>query len=509
MPRALLFGIAIVWLWAFPYFRGIRHANELPRIYLVQAMVDEGSFAIDRGVARDGVTADLSRRAGHYYSNKAPGMSFLGVPPYLVAKGLWRLGGHHEIPLRTLTWILRVFASTLPCLLLLPLGFRLLRRLGVGPPAAWATIALLALGSGGAPYALQFMAHHVAGMFLLGALALGELGTRRRELVLAGALVGAAVLVEYQAAILGFPLGVYLLWRRRAHLPGARGADHPLAWMAAGALPPMALLLAYHAACFGSPFATGYNFAASAEFAAGHARGFLGLQRPNWDQLVGVLVAPRMGLLTVTPALLLVPLGIAALLRDPARRALGAMLAATTGVALAFAAGYHFWDVGWQIGQRYVAAAQPLLIVPVGVALGRLEGAGGRVGFAAAVGLCLASVAIVTPSMLVFPHWPDSIENPLRDLVVPLYRAGLAPYAAGRMLHLPGAWALAPAIALALALVLWPLRGRDRALPLRLAAALLVAALPIWFALQRPRGDVARADRAREFLTRIWEPDPR
>jgi hypothetical protein len=51
-------------------------------------MVDDGTFAIDRGVARWGATADVSPHAGHQYSNKAPGSSMLAVPAYLAAKGV-------------------------------------------------------------------------------------------------------------------------------------------------------------------------------------------------------------------------------------------------------------------------------------------------------------------------------------------------------------------------------------------------------------------------------------
>ena len=51
-------------LYVFPYFPGIRSANELPRVYLTQAMVDDGTFAIDRGVARWGTTADVAAGGG-------------------------------------------------------------------------------------------------------------------------------------------------------------------------------------------------------------------------------------------------------------------------------------------------------------------------------------------------------------------------------------------------------------------------------------------------------------
>ena len=67
MPARSLFerygwlaAIAIAYLYIFPYFPKIKSANELPRLYLVKAMVDEHTYAIDDGVARYGPTADVS-----------------------------------------------------------------------------------------------------------------------------------------------------------------------------------------------------------------------------------------------------------------------------------------------------------------------------------------------------------------------------------------------------------------------------------------------------------------
>jgi hypothetical protein len=62
-----LIAIAAAYLYVFPYFPRIHSANELPRVYLVKAMAEDGTFAIDRGVARWGATADVSPWGGHQY----------------------------------------------------------------------------------------------------------------------------------------------------------------------------------------------------------------------------------------------------------------------------------------------------------------------------------------------------------------------------------------------------------------------------------------------------------
>lgn len=46
---------------------------------MVVAVVDDGTFIIDKYVAN---TVDYAKVNGHYYSDKAPGTAFLGIPIY-------------------------------------------------------------------------------------------------------------------------------------------------------------------------------------------------------------------------------------------------------------------------------------------------------------------------------------------------------------------------------------------------------------------------------------------
>src|SRR5947207_11493454 len=86
--RGWLIAVAIAYLYVFPWFPRIQSANELPRVYLVKAIVEDHTFAIDRGVAIWGTTADVSPSGGHLYSNKAPGSSLLAVPAYAVVRAV-------------------------------------------------------------------------------------------------------------------------------------------------------------------------------------------------------------------------------------------------------------------------------------------------------------------------------------------------------------------------------------------------------------------------------------
>ncbi len=73
-----LVAIAAAYL-VFPYWAGIRSANELPRAYLVRGIVERHTFTLEDDAARWGDTGDMSPSGGHICSNQAPGM-LLVVP---------------------------------------------------------------------------------------------------------------------------------------------------------------------------------------------------------------------------------------------------------------------------------------------------------------------------------------------------------------------------------------------------------------------------------------------
>jgi hypothetical protein len=74
--------LAVMYLWIFPYHSAVNNPNENVRIYMTVAVVDDGTFAINRIEQLWGYTNDKSIRDGRLYSSKAPGTSYLGVPFY-------------------------------------------------------------------------------------------------------------------------------------------------------------------------------------------------------------------------------------------------------------------------------------------------------------------------------------------------------------------------------------------------------------------------------------------
>src|SRR6185295_7485285 len=120
-----------------------------------------------------------------------------------------------------------------------------------------------------------------------------------------------------------------------------------------GAAAPLAVVGAYHAACFGSPFTTGYSFITHPAFRSGQSEGFMGIGWPRLGPLFGILFGRSRGLFYVSPlALLGVVTAVQRLrrhsgesgakVRDPALVVGGAVFCLLVLVN----AGYYLWDGG-------------------------------------------------------------------------------------------------------------------------------------------------------------------
>lgn len=468
--RGWLLAIAIAYLFAFPYYPRIHSANELPRVYLVKSIVHDGTFAIDRGVARWGTTADVSPSRGHHYSNKAPGSSLLAVPVYAAVAAV-----AGEPGLAVSLWLCRVVTGVLPTLLLLGLLAGFLERFA---RTAVVRVVLVgyALGSMAMTYSVLYIAHQLAAVCLAAAWILAlEAAERKRPawvLAVAGFLAGASVLVEYQAAFAVLPIAVHVVWKLRAW--PRRELARGIAIAMVAALVPIAVLLGYHAACFGSPLRTGYD--ASETFAGYHQQGFLGITALRWVAFRGSLLSADNGLLVLAPWWLLAVPGAVVLWRARQRDIVlvGAVVAV---IYVLFVSSINFWRGGWSVGPRYITQMLPFLLPLVAAALDRMTARWWW--FAAAAGAIAVGVAIYALATITFPHWPDSFRNPLYEVTLRLLGEGLVAPNPLRALGVPG-WASAlPYLALVAGLLGWAIARaagwRAVVLAALLAAGVVVA----------------------------------
>jgi hypothetical protein len=491
--------VAVAYLVIFPYFRALENPNENVRIWATRALVHHGTWDINQVVGEWGPVTDTAAVGGHRYSSKAPGTTLLGVPVHFVHDAIVRAAtGHSPSPVTT-TWVLRVFTVILPLLAFLAW---FAQRVEAMTGSAFARdLLLLALGLGTMfyPYGLAFIGHiQSAALAFAGFLALlpaGEAIGSKRRLLLGGALVGLAVVFEYQTLFAAAVIAIWAAatWRTRA------------LWFLLGALGPALLLGAYHAALFGHPWELPYAHLDDAGYAVyHHSRGFLGLGQPRARVLVSGFFSVDYGMFVYSPVLAIgLALGAwAAIVRGdrPCQVAV-----AVTGVMAVFLSGMTNWRAGWcAAGPRYIAVVVPFLLFSI--ARVWKDVVQPRVWLQ----LSLLTTTIVSVALCglsgLFPHFPVQLDNPVFDLVVPVLRAGFVPHNLGTALGAGGPVTLLPWAATIIGAVVLVARAAPAGWRGR-GGAMLVGVIIVGGLSQMGR-DTREDVRVRSFIEGIWEPRP-
>lgn len=487
---ALAGALAFVYLYAFPYFRGINNANELPRIALVDAILKNGEYAIGDVRRHPWQVTDTALYEDRYYSNKAPGLSFMGVPVVWAQRKIHAALGLRPPTMFAETYVLRLACVTLPALLFLLAVWRLTGLYTDDRRARAIALVGYALATLALPVSLLFMSHQPAAALVGTAFALLLGKPRERDVALAGLCAGASILFDYQSAFFLAPVAAYALARVR---PVRR-----LVLAAGASLPPIVALLSYHLVCFGKITRTGYKYATIPEFRAIHGTGFLGLSAPSAKSFYQSFLAPDNGLFVLSPWLLLGIAGWIVAWRARRNRPEVAVAAGIGGIAVLFLTCLLFARGGWQLGPRYIAVAVPFFAAPAAAAIAALP----ERWLAAAVGLVLGGAMLHVAGGLMFPTWHDHLANPVIELAWPLLRDGYAPYCLALGLGVPMRFAMAPPLLAGAGAVLGAARLRWRGT----LVALLVAALFLAHFALYPRTRGQEAERIYGWVRSIWEP---
>lgn len=513
-PRAAwsLVAFALVYLYVFPYFGALRHANELPRVLTTEQLVDQWTFRLDERLADLGSLADISTTPdGHRYQNKAPGMSVLGVPVYAALRLAYAPFGIRP-PRVVTTWALRVCFGVVPMLVLLALFPRVSSRFASDDAARQAGLLALAVGSMLWPLSLLFMSHVLAAVLVAAAFVLAAAddashpshGTRDDEAsvarppLLIGALLGCAMFVEYQALFGALLVSAYVVWRSRRSVRDALLLGSTVA-------PFILMLTSYHWSAFGSPLRTGYAYSVDQANRVG-VMGMVGFSRLSLAQL---FVTPDNGLLVLSPWFLLVPVGFVHILADRERRARGggaalvAALVVTVYCVFVALLEPEFGRGGWEVGPRYVAVAIPFAAW--------LAVAGFEACFASdivrvpATALLLAGVVVHALAATTYPHWPVELRHPLYEMSVRLLTSGYAPHSMATLVGVRGWIGLLPPYA-AVGWLVW--RGMTRSGRYRLEVVLaMVLAIAVVAAYSRfPRTPEREREGMWRFVTSTYEP---
>lgn len=361
-------------------------APAISRVALAEAFLD-GRVTID---AYAGETIDRARYDGHFYSDKAPGLSAVAALPVALIRAddptliqprsrLWNSEGSFAL------WAIQALVGGL----FFVLGVVLVGRVAEAVAARTGAAAAVAFGLGtlAHPLAPTLFGHIPAGTLCLAGLLLAGRGTRP-HLLAAGACAGTAVLIEYQAALIVVALLIYA-----ARRSGLRAA----ATLAAGGLPAVVLLGLYNVAAFGSPFRLSYTYVDNV-YAERQGKGFFGIGLPDPEALWTILFGER-GMLLLSPVLALAAVGLWLLARAGFPRE-AAVAAGVTVAFLVVNAGYFLPYGGVSPGPRIFATCIPLLALGFGPAFARWP----RTSYAAAA---ISALAMTSASLT----WSFAMED--------------------------------------------------------------------------------------------------
>jgi hypothetical protein len=383
LDRVDLALVALMLALALPVVQPLG-AQQASRLALTAAIWDDHSIWLD-GYP---LGVDQAEHDGHVVSDKSPGQPFLAVPAY----AFYRMVG--GAPARELDvegnlglWWVSLWTSAIPGAVLVLLVRRSTRHIS----ERGAVFAAAAVGTSTLvlPFSTLLFSHVLATTLAFGAWHL--LGPspppRRRVLVLAGALAGAAVVTEYTMALAAVALLVHATYAFRREVR----------WMIIGALPFALLLMTYQWAAFGHPFTLSYARSTFLEQTAGTA----GRASLSILEVTGRVFFSDRGIVVATPVVLVGAIGMVVLIRETTGIRRSALLTAAA-IATSVIALQCLWSNatgGDSPGPRYALAASAFLAPGLAVAWSRWRIA------------CLASAAIGA-AIMVSASYTNPIMSP-------------------------------------------------------------------------------------------------
>jgi hypothetical protein len=500
---ALFLILLISYSYTFPRWAD---PNQNSRLDMVVAVVEDGTFQIDPYVEN---TVDYAKVGEHYYSDKAPGAAFLGIPVYATLRPAFDLpsmekltdrlasspsfqatlreGGSGVLAQKVRFALAQIaIACVVGALPTALLGILLFRAMGKFTsdlrPRAGIVLAYGLLTPAFA-YANAFYGHQLAAALLFGAfyLTMGvdhqSTGDRRLSpavrLGLVSLFLGYSVVTEYPALLAAGILYLYALYRLTGFK--APAFRHRTTWLSIACLTVPAALVAagwmmYNTTVFGGPLSLGYSY--SEQWIAQHYTGFMSLTTPSLAAVWGIMFGAFRGLFVLSPWLLLAFLGFWRWWRSKVYRAeLGVALATFLAFFLFNASSIMWWG-GFSIGPRYLLPALPFVALASVWALKRAEPADVAApkrapeilvagAWIAALVWSLVATWGLTLAGQAFPS--DAIRNPLVEYALPRWLAGDIARNLGAVLGLSGLWSLLPwiAVLILIELVWWAVTSRQ------------------------------------------------
>ena len=485
---AIFLLVLLCYTYFFPRWADV---SQNSRLNMVVAVVDDGSFEIGKYYKN---TTDYAKIDGKYYSDKAPGISFLAIPLYYglnlalklpIIKSLTdrlerseafqstlRATGsgvnEQKVKFALLLIISSFMLGALPTAVLCVLVYEFSKKVTEDEVASILTACSFGLLSHVFAYANMLYGHNLCGCILFGVFSIlfnldpafaapthqPSKPISKLALFGVGLLLGLSVITEYTTALVVIVLFVYatwVLWKRK-QLP-------QLFWVALGGAIFVGVLMAYNAMLWHNPFETGYKY--SELWQAEHSTGFMSITFPHITAIWGITFGIFRGLFVLAPVMLLPLAGFVIWFRQRRFRAAFWVCVASILAYFTFNSSSVMWSGGFTIGPRYLVPAMSFYAVGMGFAL--------RIIFARSTSKAWQALWLIASLWSLIGIWgmtlanqsypPDYLPNPYMQWALPAWQTGNIARNIGTLLGFKGISSLIPLIALVAVLVAVWVRG--------------------------------------------------
>jgi hypothetical protein len=424
--RTTAFGIFLLSFAAFAWLAPQPSGwQAVTRLGLVLSIVESGQLDIDRFAER---TGDKAQFNGHYYTDKVPGLSFLAVPVVAAQAFVIKTrGGTFDSSkpedFERFSQAATIAVNGLISAIAVAVLFVTAIRLAAPRTAALAAAGTLAFATPFFGWSTAFFAHSVSGsllMFIAAAIAFAFAADGRSQPpstlfgLGVGILLGYTLVVDLTAApacLLGGVLTLALTARR-----DAAALFRMASVIALGGFLGLLPLLAYNQLAFGSPFTLGYSLIVLIVDFGGMKQGFFGITWPKPGVVVQLLFGLYRGLLPLSPILVLVPVGLYVMWREPRTRIAAGAIFAVLCSFLWINASYYYWNGGSSTGPRFLVPMLPLCCLALAFVWPRASWAKIVTLILLAASLILSLICAVAGMRA-----PAEVSNPLVDFLLPRF----------------------------------------------------------------------------------------
>lgn len=408
---AELIAALIIFLTA-GYFQNTRPGwNVNSQFALTVAIAERGTLRIDAYHEHpDLATGDKVYFDDHFYSDKSPVTAFLGVPAFwLYETGARAIGADidYNAARYWTTWL----TIGLSAAILAWLTSIFLIHHGAPPARASLAGALWIVATPLIGYSILFFNYVPSCAMALGGFMAAESFRRsgsRPMLLLGGILLGLASWTLSTFALLAVLITIALVID--AIRQGGRAVAALWPWAAGGIIGASGYAI-YSLVIFGE-VTNPYRYEFDENFREQMSRGLMGAGLPDLHVLWMITFHPFRGLFTLFPITLAATGGAVALLFRRGERAVPAIALAFLAGMLLYNSGYFMWWGGWAYAPRHLIPA--LALLPIGLA--PLLRAQARWPYGLVLALAIASAAFHLPIVALDPQPPPGLtEQELYD----------------------------------------------------------------------------------------------